>query len=94
MPNIHVDPALIEDAEVKVNAVAEAFQTSLGTARNAVMSCGWTGAAADAFNTRFEEANTQFQGVIEQINGIANMLKSGRDGLVSTDEQIASGMSG
>jgi WXG100 family type VII secretion target len=94
MPNIHVDPALIEDAEIKVNAVREAFETSLSTARSAVMSCGWTGAAADAFNGRFEEANTQFNGVMEQITGIAEMLKSGRDGLVTTDEQIASGMSG
>jgi WXG100 family type VII secretion target len=94
MPDIHVNPALIQDAENKVNDVRTAFETALGTARNAVMSCGWTGAAANAFNGRFEEANTQFNGVMEQITGIANMLKTGRDGLVTTDEQIASGMSG
>lgn len=94
MPNIYVDPALITDAETKVNAVREAFETSLATARSAVMACGWTGAAADAFNARFEEASTQFNGVMEQITGIAQMLASGRDGLVNTDEQIATGMSG
>jgi WXG100 family type VII secretion target len=94
MPNIHVDPALIQEAENRVNDIRTAFEEAHATAKNAVMNCGWEGAAAEAFNARFEEANTQFEGVKEQITGIANMLKSGRDGLVTTDEQIASGMSG
>lgn len=94
MPNIHVDPELIEAAETAVNDVRAAFESSLATAQTKVEECGWEGAAAAAFNARFEEAKTQFEGVKEQITGIANMLKSGRDGLVSTDEQIASGMAG
>jgi uncharacterized protein YukE len=94
MPNIHVNPEDILNAENKVNAVREAFESSLGDAKTAVEGCGWEGAAATAFNERFVEAENQFRGVMEQITGIANMLKSGRDGLVTTDEQIATGMSG
>jgi WXG100 family type VII secretion target len=94
MPNIYVDPALIETAEQKVADVREAFETSLASAKTAVEGCGWTGAAATAFNERFAEAEEQFRSVAEQITGIAGMLRSGRDGIVSTDEQIATGMSG
>lgn len=94
MPNIRVDPEAIEQAETAVADVREAFTDALQRAENKVMECGWEGAAAEAFNARFEEAKTQFEGVKEQITGISEMLKTGRDGLVSTDEQIASGMAG
>jgi uncharacterized protein YukE len=94
MPNIYVDPELISAAERAVADVRVAFSEALSSAKSAVDGCGWTGAAATAFNERFTEANTQFEGVMEQITGIAQMLASGRDGIVSTDEQIATGMSG
>jgi uncharacterized protein YukE len=94
MANIHVDPEKIADAEAKIEAVRTAFESEWPSAKAAVMECGWEGAAAAAFQGRFDEFDANVPSMMEQVSGIASMLKSGRDGLVTTDEQIAGGMAG
>jgi WXG100 family type VII secretion target len=96
--SIAMDPARVESAQGKVLDVRDAFESSLATARTEVMSLfdggGLEGQAATAFQGRFDEADTQFRGVMEQIQGIHDMLNSIKDGLSQSDLSIAQGMSG
>jgi len=94
MSDIHVNPEAIAEAEAAVTVVHEGLTSAWESAKAKVLDCGWTGAAADAFGERFAEFDAGVPTMVEQIDSIRLMLEGGRDGLVSVDEQIASGMSG
>lgn len=86
-------------AKGQVDAVKEAFASSLDTARGAVDDLfgnrGLEGQAAEAFRGQFDNADNTFKNsVIPQIEGIAQMLVSIADGLEESDLSIAQGMSG
>jgi Proteins of 100 residues with WXG len=96
---IAMDEGKVEAARSKVMEMHADFEAALQTARGAVEALfddrGLEGQAANAFRGRFDEAEQTFKNqVLPQIEGIATMLNSIKDGLEQSDLSIAQGIGG
>jgi WXG100 family type VII secretion target len=89
---ISMTPEELEENAAAVQGAAEDFQTQFDSVKSKVTGATWEGAAAAAFQDLFHDATTQFNGMLDQINGIADLLRRAKDGLSQADQEIARGM--
>lgn len=92
MTKLSVDPAQVESEAVQIERMAVQFADEMRRRKGAVLALPWEGRTASAFSAEFEQLATMFTKVEAQIDGIGKALRKAKDGLLSVDEQIASGL--
>ena len=94
---IHMEPQDLRDAADYIMSEEEEMMTHFNNIKSKldIVCSDWKGAAQNAFVQSFEEIYDQMSDLIpETLQGVADMLDGAADTLETTDEEIASSISG
>lgn len=96
MTNIAIDPAQVASAKALVDSLVEAMNGTFPQAKSAVegLAAVWVGRAGSAMQETFAQHAPAVTAAGEAMMAVSNLLQTGLDGMVNTDEQLGSAISG